>query len=411
MKINETIFKLLEFRLVTNISPKTSQNLCNFKFFVIIEKLKFNGSIKRIFNFITILSFPKKDNSMGYISFLQYKNQEFSIDACHINLWVLNGFFKQRFFLDIGLAITVKCQDNLEDFSITLPFKTEKNIFQDLRGVFDGKRVKPLLMMRSDKEGKVKVNDKDYYLSSVSGTKDDKQYKDENYSRWNIKLGDNIANEKDIYLRLRFSPQNLGSIWKWNSKRHGMVADLRFSDLQEVNVLHECANDEDSIVKIEKIFAFIVLPMKFFLKDTDPHLTYKHSLKITSWKDYLLVKPSLFRREEFMIYSWRKLELTEPLSPFRIFADYSKTSQQINYIYLYFMFISAFIIAYELIDFTKSPTYNDPFAYIQKIIVVFIVPVGSLLPSFLRFIIQLQFIVDLFSKSMTKIDKALFKEE
>jgi hypothetical protein len=262
----------------------------------------------------------------------------FSVEACHITLWVLpNHRFKVRtgdsFFFDVGLRILAK--DDLNRIRITLPFSSDVGVISDLSKFVLNPDFAPLIFgvpvsVKDDllaydgaHIGQGGIQDRVVPVSAKRSSPEARS--GDRFSVWNIELNDLIKKDQPSYIRFRITLSRPGTLWTskgWGFAKSGMIADLRVCDIREYILLGLGQHEAPHIVPIARLFLFLGAPSYYVPNHFSPPLHYSRLLEPEVWRPYL--EGRYDRHTRITIHQWRSTQVVDADRPFRAYMDLSR---------------------------------------------------------------------------------------
>jgi hypothetical protein len=266
----------------------------------------------------------------------------FTIEACHLVLWVLakpwyRGF-GYRFFFDVGLRI--RPEGDLRTLRLALPFDTESNDLTDLSTIVLEPQFSPLIFGRPVKidgdrihyDGNAlsqgAINDRVIGVSEEKSKPEEETADDVDFSTWKIELEDAARSAETTYVRFRFRVRDPKRFWAskgWGFAKRGVITDLRIADIRESLFLGEGRSEAEHIEPIKHLFLFLVAPAYFVPQHVSPELHYSRLLEPRVWNRYLASCGRYDGAIKFSIHEWRSV--SDPVSvakPYRAYADLSR---------------------------------------------------------------------------------------
>lgn len=282
---------------------------------------------------------------MGFFTVLATRaDPEFSVHKLDVNLWLLPGLFGRTVtFCDIGIKLSVSTDVRPEDLGLVIgiPFRSDKRDPIDLISIIETNRTANLVFGNGAKapvraggpEALSTYDDEDGAYSPVTLLPFDaarsrlcvSRESDTPYTTYTVAPRASLHPGRNYYLRLRFKVVDMGQVWLWQragARRAFAVADMRVNEFRDLPSLQEPPYWSGA-VPLGRVNFFLVLTAKLKEQRRSPEPRYLRPLETGSWKDYLGRKLSARGKESFLIYYWRKENVTE-LTPFRAFLEVEK---------------------------------------------------------------------------------------
>jgi len=286
---------------------------------------------------------------MGFFAIGAKNPSTFSIASCHFNFWcVPRRPLSCDYFCDIGLRLALphvsgenrRADASNVSFSVYLPFETNPRSFVDLSSVVLNPKTAALIFGRpvhvdatngtitydGSSIGEGTITEKVVAIPREGAAiKLDKS--GAWYSVWEIMLPADALHNQSLYTRFRFHVEGAGRTWIWKgwaSGKRGALLDLRICDIRESLEVAEWDNVEKSIVPIQKLFCFVILPEQFLANTVSPEFHYLRLLEGLTWQDYVDAAGDHHRLRKLAIYQWRYPKSSSQVdvnNPFRIFMD------------------------------------------------------------------------------------------
>jgi hypothetical protein len=263
------------------------------------------------------------------------KGDHFEIKHCHLNLWRLPGFLRERVFFDVGLHIAAGSR--LTTFKVVLPFSTEA--IRDLRQALNDKETAALIFRRASAPNTVSFrNANNVPLIPITIDKCHRRLRDvPDHSVWEIEI-DPLASGTEGYVRFRFTVQN--DVPTWNVKRHlllayGAVMDFRIADTREARRQYAGQIQWDYAVDIGEVNLFLVAPSELQMQNTSPAVYVSRLLEGDAWRAYLGRRT---KSRRLSIFGWEYPAAVQPgaamqgaapapinqANPYRVFLDLTR---------------------------------------------------------------------------------------
>ncbi len=240
------------------------------------------------------------------------------VQDCHINIWSLGGFFGARqTVFDLGLCLKARESGPVSEFDLAIPFGTSEDSLEDLSDKLKDHVTLSLVFsgaadFSSEPSPTITYGDESLLLRSIDpdrSCREEKQCNDQ-VSVWKIRLRSPIEADAPVYVRLRFLVTGLGRTWLWRKSmwaKNGAIVDFRVGDVRGTTGFNSRL-DESRIVRIERLYVFVIAPAWLELRTASPDLHYIRILEGRPWWDYLGSATSLFGEEKLVIYQWRDTE-------------------------------------------------------------------------------------------------------
>jgi hypothetical protein len=254
---------------------------------------------------------------------------QFTVKACHINLWSLAALWgRRKLLLDVGLRLLAQ-DDPIDRLSIALPVATSAimNISAavlDQRTaslIFDEDVTLPEQNVIHLRHGNLEVRG-----IQESRSEPDKGRASRDFSLWSIRLDGNIEPHKEAYIRVRFPVEGHRSTWQWRRfmlAKYGALIDFRVADIRSTITVKDGTALLPRVIPIERLAFFVILPRWLRERATNPLPSYVRLLEGPVWMPYLNRKPEFRKRSKMVVYYWRgggEREIN-PTRPFRVFLD------------------------------------------------------------------------------------------
>lgn len=272
--------------------------------------------------------------SMGFLGIVRSPNGPlFEVPELHINLWVLPGLLGRHVvYLDVGIHLRADPETPLESFGIVLPAGTTNEV-TDLAEVFRHKDAAQLIfgervdVMAEQLQFVGGENVPILHISSSSTCKDSRR-SSPRFSRWDVRLASPLSTKG--YIRLRFRVRTRGHMLLMRG--YGMLAsrilaDLRVTDPRESATVPDGSLYEQTLVTIETLYCYVMLPTRFHSPSASPEMHYIRILEGSTWEPYLGRATYLLRQGKLTVYCWYHLEPVTIDRPFRAFLDVKRDTR------------------------------------------------------------------------------------
>jgi hypothetical protein len=268
------------------------------------------------------------------------EDDDFLVEACHLNLWSLSAFLRRVLYFDVGIKIVAQAR-SVQRFEILLPFDIgvevqPKGIFgaEDIGDRITNERVGSLVFGESvTVSGRVLsfAPDSSLRVLGVKSFERDETASLElakgGMSLWKCKLSGRLNPNQVGYVRIRFHPTRGGRTWVWGRSKRTVVVDLRVNEPRETvghTGLDPIFRDlEKRTVGIEKLNALVIAPSWLENSQASPRLRYVRLFEGVTWEPYLGRAVDLRRSDKLLIYHWRALHIrSDGTKPFRGFLAF-----------------------------------------------------------------------------------------
>jgi hypothetical protein len=272
---------------------------------------------------------------VGSFAVLRHTDEpEFTVDACHLNLWSLAGLFGRRVFLwDVGLTLEAAAggEKEVKKIDLLLPFVTEPDAFKDLSKEILDQNVARLVFGKSvtaDVNTRMVTYPADANRPSLKvepifkATLDDDFQKDKwlrraNLSLWTIEFASPLKHGQKSYVRIRFRMRTQGRTWLWMRSKRVALIDVRVADIREIVVPLEAGSKLEAVglrsVPLSRLNVFVIVPGYLLFRATSPATHYVRLFEGRVWEPYLGGRAvSLWKQEKLMIYQWRFPDESKP---------------------------------------------------------------------------------------------------
>jgi hypothetical protein len=259
----------------------------------------------------------------------------FEIKHCHLNLWRLPGFLRERVFFDVGLHIAA--QTPITKFKIVVPFSAGSIL--DLRQSLTNKETAALIFRRSSLDHTVSFRDADNIRliplvvnkckPCLEGVRE--------HSVWEVEI-EPLDTGEEAYVRFRLTVQN--GVPTWNVKKHlllpyGAVMDFRIADTREARREYAAQIQWDYAVDIDEVNFFVVAPSDLQMQNASPAVYMSRLLEGDAWRSYLGRRT---RKKRLSIFGWEYPAAIQPgaavqgsaptpinrANPYRVFLDVTR---------------------------------------------------------------------------------------
>ena len=265
-------------------------------------------------------------------------DDDFAVDACHLNLWSLSGFLRRILYLDVGLMIRAGGH-RVGAIEVLLPVDIQAasalDGAEDISSRITDERVASLIFGEP-----VTVSGSTLTLTAGSSfrvlgirafNKDvtaSRELAKAGMSLWRCELSGGLNPGEVGYVRMRFHPSRGGRTWVWGRSKRTALVDLRVNEIRET-VGHTGADVvfrdlEARSVAIGKLNTLVIAPSWLELRGSSPRLRYVRLFEGKTWEPYLGRAVDLARSDKMLIYHWRANDVaadgTQPFRGFLAFA-------------------------------------------------------------------------------------------
>lgn len=266
---------------------------------------------------------------MAFFAVLRDEEQplQFTVKACHINLWSLAALWgRRRLLLDVGLRLLAH-GDPIDRLSIALPFAT--SAITDISAAVLERRTASLIFdedVTFPEPNVIHLHQEDLEVRGIqeSRSEPDKGRASRDFSLWSIRLDGNIEPHKEAYIRVRFTVEGHRSTWQWRRfmlAKYGALIDFRVADIRGSITVKDGTALLPRVVPLERLAFFVILPRWLRERATNPLPSYVRLLESPVWMPYLNRRPEFRKRSKMVVYYWRGERTINPTRPFRIFLD------------------------------------------------------------------------------------------
>jgi hypothetical protein len=256
---------------------------------------------------------------------------DFSVKACHINLWSLAALGgRRRLLLDVGLRL-VAGDEPIDRLSIAIPLAT--SAIKDISHTVLERRTASLVFdedVTFPRQNVIHYRQEDLEVRGIqeSRSEPDEGRAARDFSLWNVRLDGNVEPRREVYLRIRFSVVGHGSTWQWQRflfvAKNGALIDFRIADIRSSITVRDGTALISRVVPIEWLAFFVIVPRWLRERATNPPPTYVRILEGPVWRPYLNRKPELLKRSKLIVYYWRREGQISMARPFRVFLDLAR---------------------------------------------------------------------------------------
>lgn len=282
---------------------------------------------------------------MGFFTILAARAQpNFTVHKFDVNLWLLPGLFGRTVtYCDVGIKLSVPEPVRADDLKLTIgmPFRTAQQSPTDLIPIIETNRNANLVFGNGaeapKRNGGVNTlstyDDEDGKFSPITLLPCDGNVSElrssgaseSAYTTYTVVPRANLEVGAYYYLRVRFKIADLGQVWLWQrsgARRSFAIADLRANEFRDTPSL-QTPPYWAGAVPLAKVNFFLVMTAKLKEQRRSPEPRYLRPLETHSWEEYLGRRLTTRQDDSFLIYYWRKEDVTE-LSPFRAFLEVEK---------------------------------------------------------------------------------------
>ena len=265
----------------------------------------------------------------------------FTIEACHISLWVLPKpwyqLFGNNFCFDVGLRF--RSESPLRPIRIVLPFDFRQSQVSDLSAIVLDQDFSPLIFGKpvqvadnhitydAPKEGEDKISDKVIPISTDNSSAEEASSAGTGFSIWTIELAEPTKSSEWTYIRFR-SQQFVASLGLERLGARKTRSRSRLSNFRHSRIasLGHGKSESEHLVPIKQLFLFLVAPSYFVPSHFSPNLHYSRLLEPKVWEKYLSGFESHTDGAKFSIHQWRHTKEPEISVdyPFRAYMDLSR---------------------------------------------------------------------------------------
>jgi hypothetical protein len=284
---------------------------------------------------------------MGYFAILKDTNADSDIELefprCHINIWALKGLYGRRIVFDVGIAIRAKPPEKVDpdkkptvprSIRLALPF-TVFGVDEKAPAEISEHSFEPLDEQILDQKsatlvfGEPVVVDGNHHTISfrdvvlraarASATPAPGR-RTLTGSVWTVRwdedlLGKDLVN-KELYLRMRFHPDNIQEVWSASSD--GALFGLRICDARETSD-STWGSLDNYILPIDRLNVLAIVPAHLKQRAVSPAPKHVRLLEGESWEDYLkrkiqsgLEKKLGLGDKKLCVYHWTKVPKEKP---------------------------------------------------------------------------------------------------
>lgn len=262
----------------------------------------------------------------------------FSVTDLHVNLWSLAAFGGKRrsFVLDIGVRV-LAADIAVDRISVAIPFATEE--FECLHKKLTDSVIAGLIFNTdaSANHSEVTLGNEVLAIYEVAQIESSKQkdYSNNDFSLWDLRLAKPIPAGSVGYFRVRFPVTGAGKAWQWQRQRlfrSGATIDLRVADGRSAASIKGGTQLMERVRPIDRLAVFVMVPAWMHGRTISPTPHYIRLLEGNLWKKYLDRSPEWRTRSRLIVYYWnndsRKAgdsgahESINPGNPFQIFNDF-----------------------------------------------------------------------------------------
>ncbi|MGA8029714.1 MAG: hypothetical protein WB992_21430 [Bryobacteraceae bacterium] len=270
---------------------------------------------------------------MAYFAVVKDRdNRALSVTTCHLNLWVLPGFWGHYCQFDVGLRVKAE-EDGLTAFLLALPFIVRESGVEDLHDLLLRNDTAPLVfgepvLVQGTQISYGGIQNLTVGRIHTQKSKEVAEWTDRANacSVWKLELASALMRDDEQYLRLRFPIGQLGR--RWVQKRtlfaeNGAIMDFRVADIREAQEAKDWASLQEKIVPIGTLNAFVITPVSLQARSASPDLRYTRLLEGNAWEPYIRRRTGLLRSQHLLIFYWKANDISIE-KPFRGFLDLSR---------------------------------------------------------------------------------------
>jgi hypothetical protein len=267
---------------------------------------------------------------MAFFAVVRNFEDSFEIMQCHINLWCLGGIFgHSNFVWDVGLRLKGLSEKPITKIQLALPFGTTEGAAEDLQSRLIHPHTAELVFGNpvTIAGSEIVYDERPVVLGKVDSFSRLQDKCGMDFSFWELGLAPTLANENEVYLRVRFRMGNRGNTWVWRRslwRKNGALLDLRVSDVREAVAIRSWEALKERIVPVERLNLLVIAPDFLQMRAVSPSLRYMRLLESRAWENYLGQSPNISGQRRLIIYHWKNDKPVNVNTPFLAFIDLSR---------------------------------------------------------------------------------------